>query len=64
VVDVAPGTPAAIAGIQPGDVIVNLDRVAVRSVDELRTGISRAGATLPVTLVRQGSRREVLLRSR
>lgn len=64
VVDVSPGTPAAIAGIRPGDVIVNLDRVAVRSVDELRTGISRAGATLPVTLVRQGSRIEVLLRSR
>jgi membrane-associated protease RseP (regulator of RpoE activity) len=64
VVDIAPGTPAAIAGIQPGDVIVNLDRVAIRSVDELRTGISRAGASLPVTLVRQGSRIEVLLRSR
>ncbi len=64
VVDVAPGTPAAMAGIQPGDVIVNLDRVAIRSVDEFRTGISRAGATLPVTLVRQGSRIQVLLRSR
>jgi hypothetical protein len=64
VVAVTPGTPAAIAGIQPGDVIVNLDRVAIRSVDEFRTGISRAGATLPVTIVRQGSRLEVLLRSR
>jgi membrane-associated protease RseP (regulator of RpoE activity) len=64
VVDVAAGTPAAIAGIQPGDVIVNLDRVAIRSVDALRTGISRAGDTLPITLVRQGSRLEVLLRRR
>jgi len=64
VVDVAPGTPAAIAGIQPGDVIVSLDRVSVRSVDELRTGVSRAADTLPVTLVRQGARREVLLRRR
>ncbi len=64
VVDVAPGTPTAIAGIQPGDVIVQLDRVQVRTVDELRTGISRAGDTLPVTLVRQGNRIEVLLRRR
>jgi hypothetical protein len=43
---------------------MNLDRVGVRSVDELRSGISRAGDTLPVTLVRQGSRIEVLLRRR
>jgi C-terminal processing protease CtpA/Prc len=64
VVDVAPGTPAAIAGIRPGDVIMNLDRVSVRSVDELRAGISRAGDALPVTLVRRGSRLEVLLRRR
>lgn len=64
VVDVAPGTPAAIAGIQPGDVIMNLDRVGIRTVDELRTGISRAGDALPVTLVRQGARIEVLLRRR
>jgi len=64
VVDVSPGTPAAIAGIQPGDVIMNLDRVGIRSVEELRTGISRAGDALPVTLVRQGSRIEVLLRRR
>jgi hypothetical protein len=64
VVDVAPGTPAAIAGIQAGDVIMNLDRVQVRSVDALRLGISRAGDTLPVTLVRRGSSLEVLLRRR
>ncbi|MEQ1856748.1 MAG: PDZ domain-containing protein [Longimicrobiales bacterium] len=62
VVDVAPGTPAAIAGIQAGDVITSLDRVNVRTVDELRTGVSRAGDTLPVTLVRRGSTLEVLLR--
>ncbi|MGE0157852.1 MAG: PDZ domain-containing protein [Gemmatimonadales bacterium] len=64
VVDVAPGTPMATAGIQPGDVIVNLDRVPVRSVDAVRIGISRAGDTLPLTLVRQGTTREVLLRRR
>jgi membrane-associated protease RseP (regulator of RpoE activity) len=64
VVDVAPGTPMATAGIQPGDVIINLDRVPVRTVDALRMGISRAGDTLPVTLIRRGSSIEVLLRRR
>jgi membrane-associated protease RseP (regulator of RpoE activity) len=64
VVDVAPGTPMATAGIQPGDVIVNLDRVPVRTVDALRMGISRAADTLPVTLIRRGSSLEVLLRRR
>jgi membrane-associated protease RseP (regulator of RpoE activity) len=64
VIDVAPGTPAATAGMQAGDVIVNLDRVQVRSVDALRLGISRAGDTLPVTLIRRGSSLEVLLRRR
>jgi S1-C subfamily serine protease len=64
VVDVAPGTPMATAGIQPGDVIVNLDRVPVRTVDALRMGISRADDTLSVTLIRRGSSVEVLLRRR
>jgi membrane-associated protease RseP (regulator of RpoE activity) len=64
VIDVAPGTPAATVGMQAGDVIVKLDRVQVRSVDALRLGISRAGDTLPVTLIRRGSSLEVLLRRR
>jgi membrane-associated protease RseP (regulator of RpoE activity) len=62
VVDVAPGTPAAIAGLTPGDVIVRLDQVAVQSVEDLRLGVSRAGETLPMSLVRRGSTVEVLLR--
>jgi hypothetical protein len=64
VVDVAPGTPMATAGIVPGDVIVGLDRVPVHSVDALRMGISRAQDTLPVTLIRRGASVEVLLRRR
>ncbi len=62
VVDVAPGTPAAIAGIVPGDVITRLDQVGVRSVEDLRFGVSRAGETLPVSLIRQGVSIQVLLR--
>jgi len=64
VVDVAPGTPAAIAGLRPGDVVTRLDQVGVRTVEELRFGVSQAGDTLPVTVVRQGASLQVLLRRR
>jgi predicted metalloprotease with PDZ domain len=62
VVDVASGTPAGLAGIVPGDVIVRIDQVAIRSVDDLRFGVSMAGDTLPVTLIRKGETAQVLLR--
>lgn len=64
IVDVAPGTPAAIAGMRPGDVVTRLDRAAVRSIDDLRFGVSQANDTVPVTLIRRGSSLEVLLRRR
>jgi hypothetical protein len=64
IVDVSPGTPAALAGLLPGDVITRLDQVTVRSVEELRFGISRSDAILPIRLVRQGSTLEVLLSRR
>ncbi|HET9950042.1 MAG TPA: PDZ domain-containing protein [Longimicrobiales bacterium] len=64
VVDVAPGTPAAIAGLRPGDVVTRLDQVAVQTVEDLRFGVAQAPDTLPVTLVRHGATVEVLLRRR
>jgi predicted metalloprotease with PDZ domain len=62
VVDVLPGTPASMAGIVPGDVITRLDQVGVRTVDDLRYGVSVAGDSLPISLVRHGSSVQVLLR--
>jgi len=64
VVDVSPGTPAAIAGMRPGDVVTRLDRVGVRSVEDFRFGVAQAGDTLPITLIRQGQSVQVLLRRR
>lgn len=64
VVDVSPGTPAALSGLRPGDVVTRLDQVGVRTVEDLRFGVSQAGDTLPVTVVRQGSALQVLLRRR
>jgi S1-C subfamily serine protease len=62
VVDVAAGTPAAMAGIIPGDVITRIDQVGVRSVEDLRFGVSVAGDSLPVAIIRQGNSMQVLLR--
>lgn len=62
VVDVAAGTPASMAGIIPGDVITRIDQVAVQSVEDLRFGVSMANGTLPVSLVRQGTSVQLLLR--
>ena len=62
VTDVPNKTPAAAAGIKPGDVITRIDHVAVRSVQGLRLALSRAEATIPLTLVRQGTTMTVLLR--
>lgn len=62
VVDVPRGTPADMAGILPGDVVTRIDRVMVRSVEDLRFGVSQAGDTLPISLIRQGQSIQVLLR--
>lgn len=61
VVATAPGTPAALAGIRPGDVITRIDQVRVRTVDDLRFGLSVAGDALPLSIVRHGDSVQVLL---
>ena len=62
VVDVPGGTPAAIAGILAGDVIIKIDQLSIRSVEDLRLGLSRSTAVTPITLIREGTSRQVLLR--
>jgi hypothetical protein len=62
VVDVAPRTPAALAGLVPGDVIVRIAQIGVRSVEDLRFGVSLAGDTLPIALIREGESLQVTLR--
>lgn len=61
VVDVAPGTPAAKAGIQPGDVLTHVDGTLLRSIADLRRGLIRATGETRLTLVRQGRTVEVRL---
>ncbi len=49
------GSPAANAGLKPGDVIAEVDRRPVKSVDELTTAIAKRRAGAPVLfLVHRG----------
>jgi hypothetical protein len=55
VVDVLPRTPAALAGIRPGDVITRVGDVNIRSLPELRLGLAtvvRRGETLQLLVQR------------
>lgn len=62
VVDVPEGTPAHMAGLQPGDVVIRVDGKSVRSIPDLREGLARSANPLPLTLVRKGTELQVLLR--
>jgi membrane-associated protease RseP (regulator of RpoE activity) len=62
VVDVAPGTPAARAGIQPGDVLTHVDGAPLLSIADLRRGLTRAVNDLPLTLIRKGLTLQVQLK--
>ncbi len=61
VVDVPEGTPAALAGIQPGDVVTRVGPTAVLSIQELRRGLSASSSQIPVTVVRKGRVIQLLL---
>lgn len=62
VAGVLPGSPAYNASIQPGDVIVEVNRQAVKSVNDLKEQISKArnGSLLLLVKNAQGSRYVVL----
>lgn len=61
VVDVADGTPAALAGILPGDVLTHVSGRAIGSIAELRVGLGRAGADAEIGVVRKGRAMRVRL---
>lgn len=63
VVDVAAGTPAHRAGIQPGDVLTEMNGAPLRSVADLRRGLARSAPEFRVRLVRKGQAMQVVLRN-
>jgi len=62
VAGVQPGSPAHEASIQPGDVIVEVNRQAVNSVTELKEKVARAGDTLLLLVKNSRGSRYVVLK--
>ncbi len=65
VLRVSPGTPAARAGLEAGDVVVRVEGDAVGSVAELRREVARAGRgerEVALGIVRKNRSRELRLR--
>jgi S1-C subfamily serine protease len=64
VVEVIDGSPAASAGLRPEDLIVAVDGLPVRGVDDLQRLLNEERIGVPVTLelFRDGERREARLR--
>ena len=56
VTDVLATTPAAMAGFQPGDVIVSLAGRELQTLTELRAALRSSPVPYDLTVVRQGSR--------
>ncbi len=61
VADVSPGTPAAKAGIESGDIIVSLDGKEVREVSAFRNRIAQLapGTKIELEVVRSGNSRKL-----
>jgi serine protease Do len=65
ITDVEPAGAAAEAGLQPGDVIEQINRQPVRSVEDLKSALSRAGSQPLLLLInRRGSTAYITLRPR
>lgn len=60
--DVEPGSPAARAGIRPGDVIINANRQDVADLDQLKAAIPDKDAAILLRLNRNGGMFFVVIR--
>ncbi len=60
---VAPESPAARAGLEPGDVVTKVNGAAVETLRDLRQAVAQAGEpTAKLEVIREGTRRELTLR--
>ncbi len=63
-VNIIEDSPAAEAGLQPGDVVVEVNGKAIESAASLRNqvGLSRVGEKLKLTFIREGKRRNITIK--
>lgn len=59
---IEPNSPAALAGLRPGDIVVAVNRQPVKSVSDLRRVLSKAGGTVALDLFRGGGRLLLVIR--
>jgi serine protease Do len=64
ITNVSPGSAAAEAGLRPGDVIVEVNRLAVRDVTQFRQMVRGANGSLLLLIHREGSTMYVTVRPR
>jgi C-terminal processing protease CtpA/Prc len=62
VLRVAPGTPAAAAGLQPGDIIESLNAERVETIAALRAAIVETPGPITLQVIRKGRPATVVLR--
>lgn len=48
---VTPGSPAALAGLRPGETLLTAGQFSTRSIDDLRNAIAQSGGVLPMTVM-------------
>jgi len=48
---VTPGSPAALAGLRPGETLLTAGQFSTRSTDDLRNAIAQSGGVLPMTVM-------------
>jgi len=60
--EVTPGTPAAKAGMRPGDVLVSVDNVEIETVSDFRALVSVPASVRTLRVVRHGATVELALR--
>ena len=46
----------ALAGVQAGDVLVGINGIAVKSVDQVREAVAKAGKSVALLIERDGSK--------
>jgi len=50
------GGPAAMAGVQPGDVLMAVDGTPVKSVEQVRAALAKSGKSVALLILRDGNR--------
>jgi len=50
------GGPAALAGVQPGDVLMAVDGTPVKSVEQVRAALAKSGKSVALLIMRDGNR--------